>query len=139
MITDWLLILGLLISLITAIVAVIALRENTKTQQLRIFSDSFNRTKETECLFYTHFKGKKKDKKDWYSIHFNNVELLSFFVNEEFIKDKKLVGFFRDAIMTWYEKMFITTYSKEEINDKNRFPEFKKLYHRIKYESLRKN
>ncbi|MDD3421657.1 MAG: hypothetical protein PHS47_05105, partial [Methanocellales archaeon] len=61
---------------------------------------------------------------------FNSIEKLAFFINEGFIKNEKIASYFRDAdaIVIWYEKLYLEQFSPEEINDPKNFSEFKKLY-----------
>jgi hypothetical protein len=72
--------------------------------------------------------------KDWASLFFNTLEWFSFLVNSRKIKDDKIIGFFKDAIIEWYEKIFLEEYyiTKEQVNDSNEYKEFKKLYKRLK-------
>ena len=48
------------------------------------------------------------------------------------IKDKKIAGFFDDAVVRWYEQIFLKHYSEEEVNNPKNYQEFKKLYHSVK-------
>ena len=115
-----------------------AIHENNKTRQLQLLNDCFKSIKETELLLYKEYKDKdKQTKKEWDSLHFNSVEQFAFLVNEKFIKNKKLIGFFDDAIIMWYEQLFVKHYEEKEINDDKLFPEFKKLYYGIKSKSLK--
>ena len=50
----------------------------------------------------------------------------------KFIKDKKIAGFFDDAVIRWYEQIFLKHYSEDEVNNPKNYQEFKKLYHSIK-------
>lgn len=111
----------------------LAIKENNKTRQLKLLNDSFNSIKENKLILYKNLEGKdEKTKRMWYSLHFNSVELFAFLVNEKFIEHKKLVGFFSNAIVIWYEDVFTKIYTQEQIKDNSLYPEFKKLYHVIK-------
>jgi hypothetical protein len=72
--------------------------------------------------------------KDWASLFFNTLEWLSFLINSHKIKDEKIIGFFKDGIIEWYEKIFLEKYyiTKEQVNDSKEYKEFKKLYKRLK-------
>jgi hypothetical protein len=132
--------LPLIIAIISAIFAGIglilnwlALRENNITRQIQLLNDSFKSIKETEVMLYKEYKNAdQKTKKEWDSLLFNSIEQFAFLVNEKFIKNKKISGFFDDAVIMWYEQIFIEHYSKEEVNNPQNYPEFKKLYHKIK-------
>ena len=111
----------------------LAIRGNNKTMQLQLLSDSFKNIKETELTLYKDYKNKgAKIQKEWGSLFFNSVNFFCFLVNEKFIKNKKMIGFFKSTIIAWYEEIFIMMYDKKEINDETLFPEFKKLYNLIK-------
>ncbi|MCC7574345.1 hypothetical protein KO361_02035 [Candidatus Woesearchaeota archaeon] len=132
--------LPLIIALISAIFAGVglilnwlALRENNITRQIQLLNDSFKSIKETEVMLYKEYKNaNQKAKREWDSLLFNSIEQFAFLVNEKFIKNSKISGFFDDAVVMWYEQIFIEHYSKEEVNNPKNYPEFKKLYHKIK-------
>ncbi|RLG15056.1 MAG: hypothetical protein DRN66_00445 [Candidatus Nanohalarchaeota archaeon] len=112
-----------------------AVKENTKTRQLQLMNDVFKSIKETELLLYKEYKSTDAEtKKEWDSLFFNSIEQFAFLVNEKYIKDKKIAGFFDDAVVMWYEEIFLKPkhYTKEEIDNPKIFPEFKKLYFCIK-------
>jgi len=111
----------------------LALRENNKTRQIQLLNDVFKSIKETESTLYKEYKGKDKEtQKEWDSLLFNSIEQFAFLVNERYIKDKKIAGFFDDAVVMWYEQIFLKHYSQEEVNNLKNYQEFKKLYHTIK-------
>lgn len=111
----------------------LALRENNKTRQVQLFNEVFNSIIEKEKLLYDKYKNAdKKTQKEWDSLFFNSIERLSFLVNKGFIKDKKIIKFFEDAVIMWYEELFKKHYDKAKIEDSKVFPEFKELYHNIK-------
>jgi len=111
----------------------LALRENNKTRQIQLLNDVFKSIKETESTLYKEYKGKDKEtQKEWDSLLFNSIEQFAFLVNERYIKDKKIVGFFDDAVVMWYEQIFLKHYSQEEVNNLKNYQEFKKLYYTIK-------
>jgi len=111
----------------------LALRENNITRQIQLLNDSFQSIKETEITLYKEYKSaNSQTKKEWDSLLFNSIEQFAFLVNEKFIKNKKISGFFDDAVIMWYEQIFLKHYSDDEINNPKNYPEFKKLYHKIK-------
>ena len=130
----------LIVAIISALFASIglilnwlALRENNKTRQIQLLNDVFKSIKETEFTLYKEYKGKDKETmKEWDSLLFNSIEQFAFLVNEKFIKDKKIAGFFDDAVVRWCEQIFLKHYSEEEENNPKNYQEFKKLYHSIK-------
>lgn len=110
----------------------LAIKENNKTRQLQLLTDIFKSIKETEITLYKEYKNSdEKTKQEWDSLLFNTIELFAFLVNERFIKDKKIADFFNDAVVKWYEEIFLEHYEKEEVNNSRIFPEFKELYREI--------
>ncbi|MCD6092480.1 MAG: hypothetical protein J7J38_00475 [Candidatus Aenigmarchaeota archaeon] len=108
-----------------------AVRENNKTRQLQLFENTFNNIKETERLLYDKYKKLDPDaKKEWDSLFFNTLEFFAFLVNENHL-NKKLSKFFNDAIIDWYERIFMKYHNKDISNPKI-YPELKKLYKLIK-------
>jgi hypothetical protein len=109
------------------------IRENTKTREIQMLNDTFRSIKETERELYSHYKGKdEQSKKEWDSMLFNSIEQFAFLVNNKFIKNQKLTSFFDDAIIMWYESIFLKNSDDAIINDDKQYSEFKKLYHTIK-------
>ena len=62
---------------------------------------------------------------------FNTLEWFSFIVNKNYVKDKKMIAFFKDAVIEWYEHLFLK-YMPRAISDPKEFPEFKTLYRKFK-------
>lgn len=111
----------------------VSIKENNKTRQIQLLNDVFKSIKETELTLYKEYKNAgQKTKREWDSLLFNSIEQFAFLVNEKFIKNKKIAGFFDDAVVMWYEQIFMKHYSQEEISNQKTYPEFKKLYHSIK-------
>lgn len=122
-----------IIALIALIIALYTLRDSRKALQLEIFDRSFNSIIETEKLLYEYMDApEKKDLKQWDSLFFNQVEYFSFLVNEKHLSDKKILGFFADAIVIWYDKLFLTIASEKDIKNPTVYPEMKKLYKRLR-------
>ena len=84
-------------------------------------------------MLYTKYKdADKQTKKEWDSLLFNSIEQFAFLVNNKFIKNDKMTHFFDDAVVKWYDDIFVKYHTSKEIDDKDVFPEFKKLYRIIK-------
>ena len=130
--------LSLVIATLSAIFAAVglilnfwAVRESNKTRQLQLFENTFNRIKDTEKLLYDRYKNSDEDaKKDWDSLFFNELEFFALLVNEKHI-DPKLGKFFDEAIVDWYEGIFVK-FHKEDLKNKRAYPQLKKLYLKIK-------
>ena len=75
--------------------------------------------------------GSAQDKSErlrgWDSRFFNTLEWLAFLINKGQVKDSSLKGFFKDSIIGWYEKLFLT-HMKQAVDNDKEFPELKKLY-----------
>jgi hypothetical protein len=69
-------------------------------------------------------------RKDWASLFFNTLEWLSFLINNKKIKDKKIISFFKKAIIDWYDDIFLDTsyITQEQVEDSDEYRELKKLY-----------
>lgn len=68
--------------------------------------------------------------KDWASLFFNTLEWFSFLVNSNKIKDHKTINFFKDAVLDWYDELFLDSDYIETWQTENskQYPELKKLY-----------
>lgn len=129
-------IVSAIVSSVAVIIASYALRKQTLTIRLDVFESCFERIIGLEKEYYTTFADKNdKEKSRWDSLFFNAIELLSFYANEKYLGDKKLINFFAPAIVDWYENIFLKTHTKETIDDPKCYPEMKKLYKNIKSNS----
>ena len=72
-------------------------------------------------------------RKQWVCRMFNDIEWLSFLINEKFISDKKILRQLEPTLIDHYENTFLKYVSKDE-KDSKRHPEFTKLYQAIKQE-----
>lgn len=102
---DWLVVSGIVANIFAGcglFATCWAIIENNKTRQLKLFSDSFENIHDVERLLYTDSNTTKnaKTRKNWLSLFFNSLEQFAFLANEKFLDDKRLVGFFKDAIIT---------------------------------------
>jgi hypothetical protein len=108
---------------------------------------SFRRAKQTEETQFTEsiFKDIRsfedeeekipaQDKKEWARKFFNTIEWLSFLINNNRIKDGKLIEFFRPGVLVWYEEWFCDEVyvDKSSWEDDGEYTEFKKLYRKFK-------
>ncbi len=118
--------------------AYFALKENTKTRELQLLDNAFKEIKAAERDLYLHFNNKEK-KEQWDSLFFNSIEYFSLLVNSRYISDPRIIKFFADAIIMWYEDIFLENTSKKDQNDPKIYPQMKKLYHRLKFQQLRRN
>lgn len=76
----------------------------------------------------------KEQLKDWASLFFNTLEWFSFLVNKNKIKDRETVNFFKDAVIDWYDNIFLDSMYIEiwQVKKDNEYPELKKLYKDMK-------
>jgi hypothetical protein len=69
--------------------------------------------------------------KEWRSLFLNQLEWFSFLVNHKKIKDKDLLCFFEEAIVYWYENIYLPE-SEGDV-----YEELRAWYERIKKRGLR--
>lgn len=109
------------------------LRVNNKTNQLEILETVYKDIKDLEQKYYDEYEDKsEKNVKSWDYQFFNQLEWFSFLINEKKLKDKKLINYFKPAIIGWYDNMFIDNFDKTVVDDPKQFEEFKKLYKKFK-------
>jgi hypothetical protein len=113
----------------------IAITESKRTRELQtfygIFKDLIN-LEEKQREYYLTEEGKKA----WNSLFFNTLEFFSFLLNEKFLKDPKVLVFFEDAVKAFYEQVFVKHIPAEKQKDVKVYPEFKKLYARIREKKI---
>jgi hypothetical protein len=68
----------------------------------------------------------------WEDEFFNELEWLSFIINNKKLKEERLVLFFKGAIIGWYEDIFCKYATTEERNNPLLYAELKKLYQKWK-------
>ena len=71
------------------------------------------------------------DRNPWYFRMFNSLEWLSFMINERLITDKKLIGYTKPLIVSYYEATFLKLVSTNKMASSN-YQQFKKLYQTLK-------
>ncbi len=109
------------------------IRANNKTKQLEILETVYRDIKALEQRYYDGYEDNpEKNVQSWDYQFFNQLEWFSFLINENKLKDKKLIDFFKPAIIGWYEDMFVKHFNKSDVDDPKQFEEFKKLYKKFK-------
>lgn len=118
------------------IIAVFSYRSFRNAEEIKLAESIFKDLRELEKKKYELPTEPTKIEayKDWASLFFNTLEWFSFLVNKKKIKDNKIPEFFKQAIIAWYEKIFLDEdyVDKEIIDNQEEFPEFKKLYTDLK-------
>ena len=61
---------------------------------------------------------------------FNILEWLGFLINKKQIKNDAIIDYFKKMVIDYYENTFLKTdyITQKQRDDKNEYPEFKKLY-----------
>ncbi len=123
--------LSALFAAVALILNTIAIKESRRTRELQTFYSIFKDLISLEAKQPEHCKT-ANGKKAWDSLFFNTLEFFSFLLNEKFLKDPKVFMFFKDAIQAFYEQVFVKHIPDEKQRDPKIYPEFKKLYGRMK-------
>ena len=124
---------AVIVAAIAARVATLQLRESSRATQVQVFDSTFNKLREREESYYTEKpKPDSLEKKHWLSGFFNTLEYVSFLINTGLIPEKLFIRFYRDAIIDWYENIFLTEADDEEQTDPKLYPELKQLYEHLK-------
>jgi hypothetical protein len=71
------------------------------------------------------------DRTLWYFRMFNSLEWLSFMINAGLINDKKLIGYTKPMIISYYEDRFLKLVSANKMASNN-YQQFMKLYQTLK-------
>ena len=129
-----------MVSMVAAIAAAIAagvaafqLRESRRATQLQVFDATFNKLRELGENYYTKNPAvDSKEEKHWLDGLFNTFEYMSFLANAGFIPRKPFTRFYGDAIIEFYETIFLNKAEDEQRNEPQQFSEFKRLYKRLK-------
>jgi hypothetical protein len=91
-----------------------------------------------ERLFYELMKkrGRGNDKLGTHELSFlfNRIDFLCFVINQEFVKDKGLLDFFKYQVIRWYDTWFVRYFPEEIVKNEEAFPSFRCLYNLYKNE-----
>jgi len=120
-------------SLVGLLLTIITIRRNNEARQLEMLRGVFADILDLEKELYNKYASSNEDeKKKWDSLLFNSIEFFAFLVNNRYVSDERMIGFFRDAIVGWYEGIFLSHHSQKDISNENLYPEMRKLYKRMK-------
>jgi hypothetical protein len=113
-------------------------RHQQQQAQVRMIENVFNDIRDMEKELSNIPESTMPDKahRDWDSRFFNTLEWLSFLINERQVRHSKLIGFFKESIIAWYENVFLLNALEDEKTDEKQYPELKKLYRKLKEQSL---
>ena len=114
------------------------LKMSNRTKQLEILESNFKDIRNLELLLYERYQDAGKEKlSQWNSLFFNQLEWIAFLINTRKLTDASLIEFFKPAIKSWYENIFLRHFTKEVIENEQEFYELKKLYRIINKEFTR--
>ena len=98
-------------------------------KRLKLVESIFNDLRELERQKYQLPTAPTENEKlkDWASLFSNTLEWFSFLVNTNKIKDDKTIDFFKDAVIDWYDELFLDPDYIEpwQTEDKKQYPELK--------------
>jgi hypothetical protein len=117
------------ISLISLFVSAYALGESKKTRDMQHFYYIFKDIMALEGNLKTYID--RGEKEIWLNLFFGTLEYFSFLRNQKLLPEKP-VEYFKDAIIEWYEGVFMVHMPKEKQENPMAYPEFKALYKKIK-------
>jgi hypothetical protein len=112
---------------------VVAVRQATRSRDLGLFHQIFTGIAQLEeKLQDAVASGKGKDVfAPWRDQFLNRLEHFAFLVNNDYLHDAKLVHFFTEAYLRWYEEIFLKLASAEEKTNTRVYPELKALYAKL--------
>jgi hypothetical protein len=122
-----------IVAAIGLVIAYFAFKRNRESIETNLTENIFRDLRALEKEKYGLTEDIEK-KKDWASLFFNTLEWFAFLVNEKKIKDEKIKNFFKEAIVDWYEIIFLDNdyIEDKQVTNAKEFPEFKKLYKKLK-------
>jgi hypothetical protein len=115
------------ISVISIFISAFALGESKKTRDMQHFYNIFKDILALEEKQKDYIA--KREQEVWNSLFFNTLEYFCFLINQKLLPEKPL-AFFQDAIIQWYENIFLRVMPKEKLESPKKYPELKALYRR---------
>jgi len=123
-------------AVVTLIFTAKSWNKDRETRELQMAEGIFKDLRELEREYYDKFqKMTEEEKSQWDSLFFNTLEWFAFLINENKLKDKKIVDFFKPAIIEWFEDIFNVVYDASVKDDETQFEELKKLYKKLNEEA----
>jgi hypothetical protein len=117
------------ISVLSLIISSYALGESRKTRDMQHFYNIFKDILALEENQKEYIG--KGEQEAWNSLFFNTLEYFCFLINEKLLPERPR-RFFEDAIIQWYENIFVKQMSKEKQENPKKYPELKALYIQLK-------
>ena len=131
---SWAAIISASAAAITVVFTYRAVLQAIRSQELATVDRLFNSIAQLEEKLYDAIaSGEGKTiLPSWRGLFLNRLEYLSFLVNHNYLGDEKLVSFFTDAVVRWYEDIFESLAKESEKTDPKTYHELKTLYARLK-------
>lgn len=122
--------LSFVVSAITLLYTARAVNASRRATQLQVFDGIFRDIKHLDAEYAAEFKGAKPNAR-WCQDFFNTLEYMAFLLNHNMILRRELTEFYRDAVFHWH-KTFADNVSRNDLDNPDFFPEFKKLYRTLR-------
>jgi hypothetical protein len=135
---------GTLVAAVAAVVglwfAVVTMRQSNRAVQLQVLEHLVSQIRDLEFRYNTEYKNKsEEDKRFWDCQFFNTIEFLAFVINRRLTRAHEIAEFFKGGVIHWYEDLFLRNFPKTDHVNPDKFPEFKKLYSKLKERSIAQN
>jgi len=132
---DWILLISLIFTIGFHIVLICM---NSKQRKFQKFHDVTQRLLDVGISLKDY---RKEDLLLWDNDVLNQAEYISYLVNRGKINFAFLAGFWDKALIDYFDFILKSERHEKELRDKTKYPEFKKLYNRLrKYKnSVNKN
>lgn len=120
---------------ITLFYTIVTFQRPKKLDQITSLGDVMNELRDVDRELAKIPSGSQFDdvRNSWYIRMFNSLDWLSFTINEKIITDKKLIGYIKPMIISYYEETFLKSGSVNE-QDSSHYQQLKKLYQTVKKE-----
>ena len=118
---------------ITLFYTIVTFQRSKRIDQITSLGDVMTELRDVDRELAKIPSGSQFDdaRNSWYFRMFNSLEWLSFMINERLITDKKLIGYTKPLIVSYYEATFLKLVSTNKMASSN-YQQFKKLYQTLK-------
>ena len=126
-ITPW---VSAICAFIALLVAWYTAWDTRRTRQLEIFDRAYRRIVDLEQKFLEASANGTTVPAAlaWRTSFLNALECFSLLVNKQYLNDPALSGYLSEAVVHWYENIFLPAASSEELHNPKIYPELKKLF-----------
>ena len=131
--SDYIQIIVAIIYAVALFYTVLTFKRSKELDQIRVTETIFNDIRQLDRELSKLRSSSQDDqvRKELYSRILNTVDWLSFLINTKVITDRRMIAYMKPTLIQYYQDTFVQNMLGDE-RYSNSYPQFKKLYERMK-------